>query len=296
MPAQNNFIRPSSTYSASSTMKLDSTESARKKTSVVILTLLSMIIFLFILCELTENSKFWTAALLNLRLLFVYVHAISQIITQNLLVSSSAFVFLSFSALLLICALVVVGKGLSAKSDKLFEEPKHQISSISLINRAINPNRNTINTIDTKSRQKLDMSLGKMASKLVENLTFRLPAAIRPTAYNLFLNPNLETKTFSGNVKIDFSVSEATPLVALHSKFLNVTTNKLIKNLENGAEGIAIKSAFEYEKFEYFIVEPEAALSVGNYTIDLSFDGSLDGKIVGFYGSSYFDKTKNQTR
>ena len=135
-----------------------------------------------------------------------------------------------------------------------------------------------------------------MASKLVENLTFRLPAAIHPTYYNLFLNPNLKTKTFSGNVKIDFNVTEPVPFVALHSKFLNVTTNKLIKNLENGAEGIPIKSSFEYEKYEYFIVEPESTLPVGNYTIDLSFDGNLHGKIVGFYGSSYFDPIKNQSR
>lgn len=140
------------------------------------------------------------------------------------------------------------------------------------------------------------MNIGKAASKLVENLTFRLPSAIKPFAYTLFLNPNLETKTFSGNVKIDFNVSEPVPFVTLHSKFLNVTTNKLIRNLENGAEGIPIKSSFEYEKYEYYIVEPESQLSVGNYTIDLDFNGRLDGKIVGFYGSSYYDETKNQSR
>lgn len=140
------------------------------------------------------------------------------------------------------------------------------------------------------------MSIGKAASKLVENLTFRLPSAISPIAYNLFLNPNLETKAFSGNVKIEFNVAEPVPFVALHSKFLNVTTKKLIKNLENGAEGIPIKNSFEYDKFEYFIVEPESQLSAGNYTIDLDFDGRLDGKIVGFYGSSYLDKMRNQTR
>ena len=187
---------------------------------------------------------------------------------------------------------MVVGKGLSAKnSDKQFIVPKTEISSISLINRA---NKNTIDTSDSKFNKKVNMSLGKAASKLVENLTFRLPAAIHPTSYNLFLNPNLQTKDFTGNVKIDFNVSEPMPFVALHSKYLNVTTNKLIKNLENGAEGIPIKSSFEYAKFEYFIVEPESLLAVGNYTIDLDFSGRLDGKIVGFYGSSY--KAQNKTR
>lgn len=192
------------------------------------------------------------------------------------------------SALLLVCALVVVGNGISAKRDKSSLESNSDISSIRLINQ----NQNSID--DSKS--KYNMTIGKMATKLVENLTFRLPAAIRPTYYSLLLNPNLETKTFSGNVKIDFNVSEPSQLVALHSKFLNVSTNKLIKNLENGAEGIPIKSAFEYEKFEYFIVEPEATLAVGNYTIDLNFNGRLDGKLVGFYGSSYFDTMTNKSK
>lgn len=197
---------------------------------------------------------------------------------------------------MLICALVVVGRGLSAKSDKQVIDQKSEISSVSLINRALNPNKNLIDTSNPKLNKKHNMNISKAASKLVENLTFRLPAAIKPYAYNLFLHPNLETKTFSGNVKIEFSVSESVPFVALHSKFLNVTTNKLIRNLENGAEGIPIKSSFEFEKYEYFIVEPESSLSAGNYTIDLDFNGRLDGKIVGFYGSSYVDKTKNQTR
>lgn len=193
-------------------------------------------------------------------------------------------------ALLLICALVIVGKGLSQQSDKQYYH--ENISSVSLKNHAINTN--TIDTTDPKFSN--NMSLGKMASKLVENLTFRLPRAIKPTAYNLFLNPNLQTKTFLGNVKIDFSVTESVPFVALHAKFLNVTTNKLIKKLNNGAEGIPIKSSFEYPKYEYYIVEPETRLEAGEYTIDLDFDGRLDNKIVGFYGSSYYDEIKQKSR
>lgn len=197
--------------------------------------------------------------------------------------------------MLLLCALVAVGRGLViAKSNKTVNES--DISSISLINRSSNVFKNTIDTSDPKYTKNFDMSIGKAASKLVENLTFRLPVAIRPSYYELLLNPNLETKTFAGNVKIDFSVSEPVPFVALHSKYLNVSTNKLIRNLENGAEGIAIKSSFEYPKYEYFIVEPEANLEVGNYSIVLDFTGRLDSGIVGFYGSSYFDKMNNRTR
>jgi hypothetical protein len=133
-------------------------------------------------------------------------------------------------------------------------------------------------------------------NRIVENLTFRLPRAIRPTLYNLFLHPDLELKTFKGNVKIDINVSEQVPFVAVHSKFLNITQVKLMKSLVNGNEGLGVKNSFMYEKLEFFIIEPETPLAAGNYTLDLDFDGSLDGKIVGFYGSSYLDKIKNQTR
>lgn len=133
-------------------------------------------------------------------------------------------------------------------------------------------------------------------NKIVDKLTFRLPKAIKPISYNLFLFPDLQAKNFNGNVKIDIAVSDKSPFIALHSKFLNVTAAKLMKKLQNGLEGINIKSTFEYEKFEYFVIEPEVALDVGNYTIDLDFNGSLQDKIVGFYSSTYSDKTKNQTR
>ena len=78
MPTQNNFIRPSSTYnSASSTMKLDGTETTRRKTSIVILTMLSMIIFLFILCKFNGQNRNLNSEGFFKRSRFVYDFAIS---------------------------------------------------------------------------------------------------------------------------------------------------------------------------------------------------------------------------
>lgn len=131
-------------------------------------------------------------------------------------------------------------------------------------------------------------------NNIAEKLTFRLPNGIRPSLYSLLINPDLKMKTFKGNVKIDITVFDKSPFIALHSKFLNVTAAKLMKQLQNGLEGIALKRTFEYEKFEYFVVEPEVTLDVGNYTLDLDFNGSLQDKIVGLYSSSY--PIKNQTR
>jgi glutamyl aminopeptidase len=192
-----------------------------------------------------------------------------------------------------------VGKGLSENSDNLslVKTQQEKISSISLINHhsSSSINKSTLNA-SSESKPENKFSGNMSVNRIVENLTFRLPRAIRPTLYNLFLYPDLELKTFKGNVKIDINVSEQVPFVAVHSKFLNITQVKLMKSLVNGNEGLGVKNSFMYEKLEFFIIEPETPLAAGNYTLDLDFDGSLDGKIVGFYGSSYLDKIKNQTR
>jgi len=199
----------------------------------------------------------------------------------------------------LLCALVVVGKGLSTQSDKLAVESSNAVlSNLSLLNR-FNPTKsvNSIDTSDSKynKKQHNNMSISKTTSKMMEHLTFRLPRNVRPHLYNLFLNPDLRAKTFTGNVKIDFNVTDSAPFVALHSKFLNVTTNKLIRIIENGAEAIPIKNSFFFEKYEYYVIEPETQLTAGDYSIDLNFDGKLSG-LVGFYGSTYFDKISNRSR
>lgn len=187
-----------------------------------------------------------------------------------------------------------MGKGLAEKGDKQqnsVAELGNDISSISLINRA--NNKNTIHSVNTKfNNKKYNMSI----AKVVDKLTFRLPRQISPLSYNLLLHPDLKNQSFTGNVKIDFVVSDPINFVALHSKLLKVHPKSLVKKLENGAEGVGIKNSFEYEKFEYFIVEPESILNIGNYTIDLDFEGRLDGSIVGFYGSSYYDQVKKQKR
>lgn len=210
-----------------------------------------------------------------------------------------------FTVLILVCALVVVGKGLS--NNTLDKNNQHetfldsqinnnnQLSNLLLINQASGSNNHIKNTSDKNKSTKI-MNIGHVTSKVIEKLSFRLPREIKPSAYNLFLHPNLEKKSFQGNVQIEFNVTESISFVALHAHKLNVTTNKLVRTLDNGAEAIPIKNSFEYEKFEYWVVEPESPLPVGEYMIDLNFTGSLHDKIVGFYGSSYFDPIKNESR
>lgn len=87
------------------------------------------------------------------------------------------------------------------------------------------------------------------------------------------------------------------PFIALHSNKLNITETTLAKLKGDGSQtSIGISNTFLYEKFEYFIIEPEAQLSAGNYELKMNFDGRLDKHTVGFYSSTYFDDKKNQHR
>lgn len=45
-----------------------------------------------------------------------------------------------------------------------------------------------------------------MSSKVISQLTFRLPRAIKPIHYDLFLRPDLKTHGFNGRVRINISV------------------------------------------------------------------------------------------
>ncbi|KAL4150045.1 hypothetical protein QTP88_003890 [Uroleucon formosanum] len=52
--------------------------------------------------------------------------------------------------------------------------------------------------------------------------------------------------------------------------------------------------AFSYPKHEFWVVVPNEELSAGEYKLQLSFEGSLLNKIVGFYRSVYADSKSHE--
>lgn len=210
-------------------------------------------------------------------------------------------------ALFLLCALVFLGRSLAHHQSNQQDITSYFIDSnhfdkiktnLLLPNIKIDSSReNRVEVVEAdKNFNKFNQNLSPKMQKVIEQLTFRLPRQIHPISYNIFLHPNLKSKKFAGNVEINFNISETLSVIPLHSKFLNVTTNKLTKTLINGMEAIPLKTSFEYDPLEYWVVEPENPLAPGDYTIDLAFNGNLHDKIVGFYASNYFDKSKNESR
>lgn len=135
-------------------------------------------------------------------------------------------------------------------------------------------------------------------SKIWQQLSFRLPRDIRPRKYQLRLQPDLKNKTFSGNITIRLEVLKPISYIPLHAKLLTVETKNVEKLDEElkPLRTITPSLTFEHPQLEYWVTEFAEPLEVGNYSIQLSFNGSLVDRIVGFYQSSYLDKERKEKR
>jgi len=124
---------------------------------------------------------------------------------------------------------------------------------------------------------------------------FRLPKEVKPMHYDLFLHPDLDNGTFSGNVTILLDVLDKRRTIALHQKNLNIISVSLKSHGLEENFGINISSIVDSVKNEMFIISTETEFNPGLYDLYLEFNGSLENKIVGFYSSSYVE-TENKTQ
>lgn len=208
----------------------------------------------------------------------------------------------------LLAALVLVAKSLS-KSDR---PPVDVIASISdNILSTVNANdkkiflkttlKNSVvnNSLESDFEQlsRMTMNVPKM-SKIIDQLSWRLPKEIKPILYELTLKPDLKTKTFSGNISIHLSVQKPISYIAVHAHTLAITKTLLEKknNISSDRSNITIAYAFPYPKFQYWITELPQPLELGDYVLGLSFNGSLENRIVGFYQSTYNNPATNESR
>ena len=107
---------------------------------------------------------------------------------------------------------------------------------------------------------------------------FRLPHSVRPSRYRLVLEPNLDNASFSGTVSIDVTASEAMSSVALNADELVIASVSV-----GGAD-----AAFHLDTTtERLIIE--AAVGVGDTTIEILFTGTLNNKLRGWYRSTFKD-------
>ena len=114
---------------------------------------------------------------------------------------------------------------------------------------------------------------------------YRLGRDIVPSAYRIFLTPDLEAATFAGRVEIDVDVLVPTPVLVLHALDLEVGAATLT------SAGVAYRSADPRHDAQYQTAAFDFAesLPTGPATVEIAFTGVLNDLLVGFYRSTYTD-------
>uniref|UniRef100_A0A667XTN1 Leucyl/cystinyl aminopeptidase n=1 Tax=Myripristis murdjan TaxID=586833 RepID=A0A667XTN1_9TELE len=115
----------------------------------------------------------------------------------------------------------------------------------------------------------------------------RLPASIRPLHYDLTLNPDLKTMTFTGHTVISMSVQHNTKRIVLHSAELNIT--KATFQLDDGKPSDV--TVLEYKPRQQIAVKFTEELKAGQHLVlTLDYSANLSHNYDGFYNSSHTDK------
>ena len=114
----------------------------------------------------------------------------------------------------------------------------------------------------------------------------RLPKAIIPFKYKLFMHPNISASFFVGTVNITCKVAEMTNFIVFHIKELNIT-ELTVTEVESGVP-VPVVEYFEYKTNEEVYVQLGTKLVVNkNVEISVGFRGDLVKKLAGFYKSTY---------
>jgi len=114
---------------------------------------------------------------------------------------------------------------------------------------------------------------------------YKLDENTKPLLYELLLKPDLNTKTFEGQIKIVFDQITPTKEIRLHSLGLQVTLND--------PQLYELTEVPEVEQIKIYKKDGSEFLS-GPQSIALSFRGSLNEQLRGFYKSTYKDENGNE--
>src|SRR5688500_15586473 len=110
---------------------------------------------------------------------------------------------------------------------------------------------------------------------------YRLPRTVAPRRYELVLEPDLQTFTFTGKATIDVEVIEPTASVVLNAIDLDLVP----------PPGVSLTLDDDLERATLTYPEP---LPKGQHTIELAFTGEINDQLAGFYRSVFTDEAGNE--
>ncbi|MGA7833796.1 MAG: M1 family metallopeptidase [Acidimicrobiales bacterium] len=115
---------------------------------------------------------------------------------------------------------------------------------------------------------------------------YRLARTVVPSAYRIFLTPNLEAFTFAGRVEIDVNIKAPISELSMHAAELELGAATI------SADGTSYRSLEHHLNDTYetvtFIFDRE--IPAGPAVIEIAFDGILNDQLHGFYRSTYTDE------
>ncbi|UXI21652.1 26S proteasome non-ATPase regulatory subunit 1 [Sarcoptes scabiei] len=115
----------------------------------------------------------------------------------------------------------------------------------------------------------------------------RLPTAIVPINYRIKLIPNLEQLTFEGEECVEVKIDQPTERIVLNSSELVINQTDANSNFVVGDEKISIKEIQYDADDEKTTLLLSKSLPVGFGFLNLSFRGTINDKLRGFYKSKY---------
>ena len=106
-----------------------------------------------------------------------------------------------------------------------------------------------------------------------------------PSAYRIFLTPDLDDATFTGRVEIDIDVHESLKALTLHA--LNLTLS--VATIRAGERTYHSSNPVHDETYETATFLFADNLPAGPATLEIAYTGQLNDLLVGFYRSTFTD-------
>lgn len=107
-----------------------------------------------------------------------------------------------------------------------------------------------------------------------------------PVHYRLHLEPDLETFAFQGHVVITFGLTETTQSVLMNAAELDIA-NVRLESDQGEIEVSKVSLQQDEERLELTLANPAAP---GTYQLDITYTGSINDQLRGFYRSLYRDR------
>jgi puromycin-sensitive aminopeptidase len=113
----------------------------------------------------------------------------------------------------------------------------------------------------------------------------RLPKSVIPKHYDLNLKPDLVACKFAGTVQISVQVVSDTKFIVLNAADLTVDPSSVRYII--GSKVLEASHVELFERDEIMVVEFSENIPIGVGVLSISFEGTLNDKMKGFYRSSY---------